>query len=417
MGILPIPFGIFILSAKKVARLLSYIRDLWSEGSVTVTDEKLNDLQAMTLDNPAYDRLPASTGQLLFRQKVDRMLRMLWATRILPARFGPAAVPNNAIYLNIGQLGLARASFFDWLGKRPDITCAMMLHDIIPIDHPHLVGPRAPAHHRQMVRTAAGRADCLIYNSAYTRDCVSELIHNLGRRSPPELVRSPPLPAAFFDAVSGIEALCDTRNFIAVSTIERRKNYDPPLRVWQRLIAEMGSAALTGPTGWSALIVSASSAPSPMSDEGGARRNRRAALAMVRPKGSATRATIWPLTTASPRSTSNVVKPPRVVRTVASVSPTKGGGDWLGGAIPSGSIFRSAMTRWMPATARPITTGSKLSGGLSSSVIAGTPLLIIWVSTVPVRPGSSLIISGPINSAIARARRPGKGIHRIGGPA
>lgn len=168
---------------------------------------------------------------------------MLFAARMLPRRFASRSVPRNAVYLNTGQLGLAMPSFFNWLAKRPDITRAMMLHDSIPIDYPDLVKQSAPGHHRQMIRTAAEHADCLIFNSAYTRDSVTAVMKGIDRDCPPGLVRSLPVPAAFIDVGTSVAQLSGTRYFLAVSTIEPRKNYALLLRVWQSFVATLGSAS------------------------------------------------------------------------------------------------------------------------------------------------------------------------------
>lgn len=171
------------------------------------------------------------------------MLHMLRATGLVPHHFAKRLVPANAVYLNIGQLGLAMPSFFDWFAKRPDITRAIMVHDVIPIDFPHLVGEKAPIHHMQMIRTAARYADCMIFNSNYTRDSVSAVMQNLGRACPPALVRPLPVPAAFTDVEASVAGLSGVRYFLAVSTIEPRKNFALLLRVWQRFVATMGAGA------------------------------------------------------------------------------------------------------------------------------------------------------------------------------
>jgi hypothetical protein len=243
VGVLPTPAGVYALSATQVRRLLAYIQELWAEDAGCGLDLQLQSL----LDKIARrqdDALQAPTVRpLLLRQKVWRMLRMLRATSFFPHRFAGRAVPANAVYLNIGQLGLAMPSFFNWLAKRPDISRAMMMHDAIPVDYPHLVGENAPKHHRQMIRTAAEHADCMIFNSAYTRDSVSAVMADLGRPCPPALVRSLPLPGAFADVEASVAELAGTRYFLAVSTIEPRKNFGLLLRVWQRFVATMGEEA------------------------------------------------------------------------------------------------------------------------------------------------------------------------------
>jgi len=243
VGVLPTPVGVYAFSAAQVRILLTYIQELWAEDVGVDSDLQLqwllDKITHRQVDAPP--ELPAPA--LLFRDKVRRMLTMLRATRLFPRRFASRVVPANAVYLNIGQLGLAMPSFFNWLAKRPDITRAMMVHDAIPIDYPHLVGKKAPIHHTQMIRTAAEHADCMIFNSAYTRDSVTAVMRGLGRACPPALVRSLPLPAAFADVETGVAALAGTRYFLAVSTIEPRKNFALLLRVWQRFVAAMGAAA------------------------------------------------------------------------------------------------------------------------------------------------------------------------------
>lgn len=243
IGILPTPAGVYAFSAAQVRNLLVYIQGLWAEDAGPDGDSQLR----LLLDKIELrqDNLPSvpPARVLLFRDQVWRMLRMLYATSLFPRRLAGRAVPAGAVYLNTGQLGLAMPSFFNWLAKRPDITRAMMVHDAIPIDYPHLVGDKAPAYHRRMIRTAAEHADCVIFNSKYTRGSVSEVMRDLGRTCPPALVRSLPLPAAFVHVETGVPQLSGTRYFLAVSTIEPRKNYALLLRVWQHFVATMGAAA------------------------------------------------------------------------------------------------------------------------------------------------------------------------------
>ncbi len=242
VGVLPTPIGVYAFSSAQVRDLLVYIQELWAEDLGPIGDIQLevllNRIVRRKFDAPPMADVPS----LLFRDKVWRMLRMLYKTGLFPRGFASRVVPANAVYLNIGQLGLAIPSFFDWLANRPDIIRAIMVHDAIPIDYPHLVGKKAPLYHRQMIRTAAEHADCLIFNSSYTRATVSAVMQEDGRSLPPDLVRSLPLSAAFIDVEVAIPELHGRRYFLAVSTIEPRKNYDLLLRVWRRFVATMGPA-------------------------------------------------------------------------------------------------------------------------------------------------------------------------------
>ena len=243
IGILPTPAGVYAFSASQVRSLLAYVQELWAEKSALSDDSQVQALLNKVARGQDWAPPAPSAPTLSLRNKVWRMVRMLCATKLVPYRLAGRVVPPNAVYLNIGQLGLAMPSFFNWLLKRPDIARAMMVHDAIPIDYPHLVRPQATAHHWQMIRTAAAHADCLIFNSEYTQRRVSALIGDIGRHCPPALVRSLPLPAAFLNAEAGVAELAGTRYFLAVSTIEPRKNYGLLLRVWQRFVTTMGTAA------------------------------------------------------------------------------------------------------------------------------------------------------------------------------
>lgn len=245
IGILPTPMGTFALSARQVYRLLAYLDALWESGAPEgrpISDDPMlmHLVSALTGKKPfglAADAMAASPPPLSMRQMTYRMLQMVVATGCVPRRLAAQTVPIGARYLNVGQLGLAMPGFFRWLDKRPDIVSAMMIHDAIPILHPDLVGAKAPDYHRQMIRTAAERADRLIFNSAYTRDSVGAVMRDLGYECPPALVRALPLPAAFEQVASSLPELAGIRYFVAISTIEPRKNYALLLRVWQRLLA------------------------------------------------------------------------------------------------------------------------------------------------------------------------------------
>lgn len=243
VGVLPTPAGVYAFSARQVRTLLTYVQDLWAEDVNPAGDPQLLLLLEKLGLQQAGWRADTPAKTLHLRDKVWRMVRMLGRTGLFPHRMAARTVPTGAVYLNIGQLGLAMPGFFNWFGARPDITRAMMVHDAIPIDYPHLVGPRAPMHHAQMIRTAAEHADCLIFNSAYTRNSVTAVMRDFGKDCPPSLVRSLPLPSTFGDVEGSVELLSGTRYFLAVSTVEPRKNYDLLLRVWRRLVADMGSAA------------------------------------------------------------------------------------------------------------------------------------------------------------------------------
>lgn len=248
LGILPTPWGVRAFPAKVIRRWLAYLNMLWADDIKIELDPQLlgliKQIQRVTegAQSSPLDELfwPSS---LSLPRKALRVLGQLQVNDIRLGRCAHKTVPEGSAYLNIGQLGLAVPIFHNWLARRRDITCAMMLHDAIPLEHPHLVPAGADAHHARMIRTAARHADCLIFNSVASRDSVSHAMHRLERVQLPGMVRPLPLPKAFFKVRTSLPALADTHYFVVVSTIEPRKNQELLIRVWGRLIDRIGEQA------------------------------------------------------------------------------------------------------------------------------------------------------------------------------
>ena len=243
LGILPTPWGVRAYPSVYVRRLLDKLEHLWCEDIPASGDPMLHQLLAHFSDPAAHQWALPFPKSLTLNARFRRIFDLLRATSLKFGRSARREVPKGAIYLNVGQLGLAIPAFHYWLEGRPDITCALMLHDVIPIEHPHLVSPAAVAHHARMVRTVARHADCLIFNSAHAQERINDALRSHGRVGIPSLVRWLPLPAAFAEVVGSRPELADTHYFIVVSTIEPRKNHDLLIRVWRRLLKRMGGDA------------------------------------------------------------------------------------------------------------------------------------------------------------------------------
>ena len=243
LGILPTPWGVRAYPSVYVRRMLDKLEHLWCEHIPASGDPMLNQLLAHFSDPAARQRVLPFPKSLTLTAKFGRIFDLLGATNINLGYSARRAVPTGAIYLNVGQLGLAIPAFHYWLEDRPDITCALMLHDVIPLEHPQFVSAAAVAHHARMVRTVARHADCLIFNTAHAQERINDALRLHGRIQVPSLVRWLPLPADFAEAVGSLPELAEIHYFIVVSTIEPRKNHDLLIRVWRRLLKRMGQAA------------------------------------------------------------------------------------------------------------------------------------------------------------------------------
>lgn len=244
LGILPTPWGMRAYPAAVVRTMLDRLEQLWSEQVEPEHDPQLRWL-VDHLRSPAAVRQADAPrpAKLALSQKIARQLAMLATTGLPLGKPVRSAVPRGAVYVNIGQFGLVVRPFFNWLADRKDVTCAIMLHDVIPIEYPHLVSATHVGNHTRMVETTARHADCLIYNTHAARVSVEAALREFGRSGLPSLVRALPLQPAFDQVEAPFSPLAGIDYCVVVSTIEPRKNHAMLLEAWQHLIARQGNAA------------------------------------------------------------------------------------------------------------------------------------------------------------------------------
>ncbi len=163
----------------------------------------------------------------------------------------PSQHTGGALAWHLGQTGLEKPGFEPWLrktGQRP----LYFVHDLIPVTHPEYCRPGEDAHHQRrmalVLRTAAG----VVVNSQDTCRALLGFARANGLPQPPVVVaplapaplnfeekRPPPLAGAYF---------------VALGTIEPRKNHLLLLNVWRELVTRLGEAAPTlvivGQRGW-----------------------------------------------------------------------------------------------------------------------------------------------------------------------
>lgn len=268
IGILPTPFGVRAYPAWAARRLLGHLQSSWGEQASAPDDERLDALVAQ-MGSPGSAPAPGTPriNGLSRAERIGRCLAMLRHTGLRIGRAAERAVPADAVYVCLGQQVLAVPMFFAWLRRRPDVACALMIHDTIPLDHPEMVDRASVAHHARMIRTAAIHGDGLIFNTASARASVTAAMAAVQHRPRAELVRSLPVAAAFAEVRGGLPALAGHRYFVVVSTIEPRKNVGLLLRVWERLVARLGQQAphlvIVGAPGRDARAILAPLAASP----------------------------------------------------------------------------------------------------------------------------------------------------------
>lgn len=166
-----------------------------------------------------------------------------------------ALVPQKGrgrLYLNVGHTGLDRAGFAGWT-KAVDCRPVFMVHDLIPITHPHFCRAGEDVKHRRRIDSVLQSARGVIGNSQDTLDALDAYARATGQTVPPQIVAHlgthVPRPLA---AVTPP----DRPTFVALGTIEGRKNHALLLDVWARLISTHGNTAprliIIGQRGWNA---------------------------------------------------------------------------------------------------------------------------------------------------------------------
>jgi glycosyltransferase involved in cell wall biosynthesis len=253
-GTLPTPWGVRQYDRRRVVQGLDRLEKLWSETAQPHQDPVLRGIKGRLsgTQDPQAERSGAhdrSAGS-----RASRVLELLSAAGF---SFGAAvvrAVPQNAIYLNVGQVGLAIPRIVSWLRQRPDVKSVFMLHDVIPLERPELVSSRDQRRHRRIVDRAARYASGLIASTAAAREAGLNALILRGRRTIP--VETVPFPVApvFLESDGPDEELREHDYFVVCGTIEPRKNHQLLLNVWRELARQRGPHApklvIVGSPGW-----------------------------------------------------------------------------------------------------------------------------------------------------------------------
>jgi hypothetical protein len=151
-------------------------------------------------------------------------------------------------FLLVSHRGLeSRQRIKDFL--KPDCAFVPLIHDLIPLNHPQFARKGTSPRHRARITTTAAAARAVIVNSAATARELAPLIS--GRPSPAPIVVAPlgvAPPAAEAPAAGGAPY------FVALGTIEPRKNHLMLLDLWRGFAARQMAGAprllVIGRRGW-----------------------------------------------------------------------------------------------------------------------------------------------------------------------
>jgi glycosyltransferase involved in cell wall biosynthesis len=185
-------------------------------------------------------------GPVRFRRRfVAFAARAFFSARRFPVKKG-------LLYLNVGHTGLNEPSLGSWISTT-QVRAIFFIHDLIPILHPEFCRPGEKIKHERRIESAIRNAAGIIGNSKTTLGDIQEFAVSRGLKMPTAKaawISGPPVlqnvkPKTF-----------DRPHFIAVGTIEGRKNYELLLNVWKKLVARDPATApllmIVGQRGWEA---------------------------------------------------------------------------------------------------------------------------------------------------------------------
>ncbi len=200
-------------------------------------------------------RVTGKGGEI--KHRIEAALRIQAVDRAPP--WGVKSLLNRSraariVYLNVGHSNLS-PRHLEAIAAEHDARAAILIHDMIPLDHPEFVVPAQAAAFERKMRVALGAADLLIANSAATAGRIRHYVAEWGLSE--ALVDVAHLGLPDQPALGSAPTQIDPSRpyLVSLGTIEPRKNHDLLLDVWEALASALDPAALPhlhiiGQRGW-----------------------------------------------------------------------------------------------------------------------------------------------------------------------
>ena len=192
------------------------------------------------------------------RQRAEADARRLSVARCLPLglrRMLAGRVPQGTSYLNVGHANLSDR-VLEAVGRALQGQIAVMIHDTIPLDHPHFQRDGTVLRFQKLLRRVQMKADLVLCNSAQTK---ADVARHMALHGPvPQCLVVPlgvevltPEPQVILPVGFDISRPC----FITIGTLEPRKNHLFLLDLWARMEADLPSEKMPqllicGARGW-----------------------------------------------------------------------------------------------------------------------------------------------------------------------
>jgi glycosyltransferase involved in cell wall biosynthesis len=243
-------YGLFaphLLSSHTVSSLVNLFEIVQLEREQSDRPE-WHELLARLADNSAVSRL-AGTPPFSIAQRA-RLFALQSAFRVRQDR--RCSIPPGAIYLSVAQHAFEHSRFFDWLNRRTDVVPVFLVHDLIPLDYPEFFRSGYDSRFQKRMNTILTHSRAIITTTSHVAERLKEEYRRRGRPLVP--IHVEPLASPLGSTRAAPDAGLDSKEyFVAVSTIEPRKNYRLLINVWRALSRRTGSVpklVIVGHRGW-----------------------------------------------------------------------------------------------------------------------------------------------------------------------
>ncbi|MGI9389468.1 MAG: glycosyltransferase family 4 protein, partial [Boseongicola sp.] len=159
-------------------------------------------------------------------------------------------MPNGLAYINVGHTNLNPQTMRAMM-EMPDHRKIVMIHDMIPIDHPEYQTETARAKFIERLTTVINFANHIVVPSEEVGENVEKRMVGTGHRVP---VLVAPLGIDIGGLPLNVER-SERPYFVVVGTIEPRKNHKLLLDIWERMHEKMDESRIPelriiGARGW-----------------------------------------------------------------------------------------------------------------------------------------------------------------------
>lgn len=236
LGLLRTSAGIVVLRAEALGAIAN-----WANGAAIPTKRDL--LARLSR------RGTVMQGQL---ETALRAFSLARAPMILAGRVLAKVCPSRCVYVNVGHANLSDR-MMSALRRVPDLRIAVMVHDTIPMDYPAFTRQGQAAVFGRKLAVVSRHADVVIHTAPSTQRQTEIHLKALGRVPRPVMAAlGVDLPVPDPSQVPAGLSL-ETPYFVALGTIEPRKNHRLLLDVWDSMAQRSGPRPrllILGNRGW-----------------------------------------------------------------------------------------------------------------------------------------------------------------------